>query len=242
MPCKIVIPSRKRAGKVLTKVSGAILFVDEKEKAEYKKHYPDIEIETHKSLASLSTIRQEIYSKFGDVFMVDDDISDVLQLYKVSNKSLDPDQAAKIIQKCYEQAKDLNAFLFGFNNDPVPTHYNQHKPFMFQGYINGCAMGLRKSPHLYFSGKTIACESHWINCLNAYFHRYNFIDKRFCFQQKPGDTFKMLGGQTGKRTLESEKQDTLFLKEMFGDSIQLKKSKNKTKQLHEYQRELKVNL
>lgn len=242
MPCKIVIPSRKRAGKVLTKVSGAILFIDEAEKSEYKKHYPKAEIQTHAGLKSLSLIRREIYNRFENVFMLDDDISEILQLYQTSNKSLNPDQASKIIQKCYEQAKDVDAYLFGFNNDPVPMHYNQHKPFMFQGYINGCAMGLRKSPHLYFSSKTIACESHWINCLNAYYHRYNFIDKRFCFQQKPHETFKMIGGQTGKRTLETEKQDTLFLKEMFGDSIQIKKAKNKTKQLHEYQRELNIKL
>ena len=52
----------------------------------------------------------------------------------------------------------------------------------------------------------------------------------------------MEGGQTGKRTLETEKFDTLYLKKMFGDSIQLKKEKNKTKQLHEYQRELRIKL
>ena len=82
MPCKIVIPSRKRAGKVLTKISDAILFVEKKEKDKYKEHYPEIEIETHDGLNSLSEIRQKIYERYGDVFMVDDDIQEVIRLYK----------------------------------------------------------------------------------------------------------------------------------------------------------------
>lgn len=242
MPCKVVIPSRKRAGKILTKISGAILFVDQREKNEYKHCYPDVEIETHEGLKSLSMIRQKIYERYHDVFMADDDIDQILRLYKCKEYRVDENEAFAIIQKCYERAKETGAFLFGFNNDPVPAHYNQHKPFMFQGYINGCAMGLIKSEKLYFSNKTVACESHWINLLNAYHHRFNFIDKRFCFKQKAKSTFEMEGGQTGKRTLETEKFDTLYLKKMFGDSVQLKKEKNKTKQLHEYQRELRIKL
>mgnify|MGYP000886634968 CR=1 FL=1 len=242
MPCKIVIPSRKRAGKVLTKISDAILFVEKKEKDKYKEHYPEIEIETHDGLNSLSEIRQKIYERYGDVFMVDDDIQEVIRLYKCEKYNLNEEEIKEIIQKCYEMEKETGSKLFGFNNDPVPAHYNQHKPIMLNGYINGCAIGLIKSQKLYFSKETVACESHWINLLNAYYYRYNFIDKRFCFKQKKSSTFQMIGGQTGKRTLETEMKDTLYLKKMFGDSVQLKKEKNKTKQLHEYQRELRIKL
>lgn len=42
--------------------------------------------------------------------------------------------------------------------------------------------------------------------------------------------------------MESEKQDTLLLKKYFGDSVVFKKEQNKTKQLHEYQRQIKINL
>lgn len=242
MSVKIVCPSRKRAGKILTKIDDMIICVDEKELPEYKSNHPENEIITHPGLKKLSLIRQFIYEKFGDVFMVDDDIIKIHNLYSTKNNELSPEDAKKLIIKTYERCQDVGAFLFGFNNDPVITHYNQHKPFMFNGYINGSAIGLIKSKNLYFTEKTVAAESHWINLLNAYYNRYLFIDKRFCFAQKQDSTFMLEGGQVGKRTLETEKNDTLFLKKMFGDSVEIKKAKNKTKQLHEYQRELRIKL
>ena len=192
-----------------------ILVVDIKELNEYKK-YNNCEIVTHNSLRSLAEIRQFIYKKYKDVFMVDDDIVSVERLYTTSDSKLNEEEIYNLIQKTYQQAKSIKAALFGFNNNPSPTHYNQHKPFMMKGYINGSSFGIIENDHLYFSNKTVACESHWINLLNAYHNRFNFIDKRFHFRQKTDSTFKLEGGQTGKRTLETEKQDTLFLRRIFG--------------------------
>ena len=238
---KIICPSRKRADKIMTKISNMSLFVHEKEFENYKKFNPDIEILTHNK-NNLSEIRQEIYDRFNNVFMVDDDISSIERTYLTKDAILTPDDVFNLIQKTYQRAKDLDIHLFGFNNDPSPTHYNQHKPFMFKGYINGCAFGLLEDKNLYFNKKTVACESHWINLLNAFYNRRCFIDKRFHFRQKTNSTFNLDGGQTGKRTLETEKKDTILLKKYFGDSIKLKKAKNKTKQLHQYQRELNIRL
>lgn len=240
MPCKIVCPSRKRAGKVITQIDGMILCVAKSEHKEYKKHYPETEIITHDEINQLSLIRQFIYEKYKDVFMVDDDIVHVRRLYDAGK--LSPPEVFELIQRTYESAKDVNAFLWGFNNDPLPVHYNQHKPFMFKGYINGCAIGLNESKKLYFTKKTVASESHWINLLNAYHHRFNFIDKRYCFEQSPDSTFLLEGGQVGRRTMETEKEDTLFLRKMFGDSVKVKKAKNKTLRKHKYQRELDIKL
>lgn len=240
MSCKIVCPSRKRAGKILTNVENMIICVAESEKNDYKNEKFDVI--THKNLKSLAEIRQFIFKKFKNVFMVDDDIVAVQRLYTTKNQDLSPREVFDLIQNTYFRAKDTGAHLFGFNNDPTPTHYNQHKPFVFSGYINGCAIGLIESEKLYFTPKTTAAESHWINLLNAYFHRYNFIDKRFCFKQKQNSTFKLEGGQAGKRTMQSEMEDTLFLKRMFGDSVNIKTAKNKTIQLHQYQRELNIKI
>lgn len=225
-----------------TNIDKMILVVDEKELDIYKEHHTDFEIITHKSLNRLSEIRQFIYQKFGNVFMVDDDIVSVDRLYTLENKNLTPAEINNLIQITYCRAKAVGAHLFGFNSDPNPVHYKSHKPFMMNGYINGCAMGLIKSQHLYFSKNTTACESHWINLLNAYHHRYLFIDKRFHFHQKPNSTFTLPGGQTGRRTLSSEKFDTMFLRRMFGESVGLKKAVNATNQLHQYQRILKIRI
>lgn len=239
---KIICPSHRREKEVLTKISGMILIVDQSEYEKYKEFNPDLEILTHKGLNGLSEIRQFTYDKFGDVFMVDDDIVSVEKLYQTSGTILTPVEIKTIIQKAYEVSKSINSFLFGFNNNPSPTHYNQHKPFMLNSYINGCAFGLIKNEHLYFDKKTVACESHWINLLNAYHNRFCFIDKRFHFRQKKNSTFTAPGGQSAKRTLESENRDTIFLKKKFGDSVKLKKARNKTKQLHQFQRELNIRL
>jgi hypothetical protein len=237
---KIICPSSKRPA-IHTDIDSMIICVDEKELEAYKEQN-EREIITHPGLNNLSKIRQFIYEKFGDVFMVDDDIISIEKLYQTSKTHLTPIESRKIIQDGYMQAKAINSFLFGFNNDPSPTHYNQHKPFMLNGYINGCAFGLIKNDHLYFDEKTIACESHWINLLNAYHNRFCFIDKRFHFRQKTNSTFTLEGGQSQRRTLKSEEEDTQFLKKMFGDSVNIKTERNQTKRLHEYQRELNIRL
>ena len=237
----IICPSRGRAKNIITNISNMIICVDEKEYSDYKKN-TSFEIITHPGLLNLSEIRQFIYTKYKNVFMVDDDIQSVELTYEIKNTILSPSDVYELIQKTYRTARLLDAKLWGFNNDPSPTHYNQHKPFMASGYINGCAFGLLEDENLYFDRKTTACESHWINLLNSYHNRYCFIDKRFHFRQKKESTFLLAGGQTGKRTLLSEKEDTLFLKKTFGDSVQLKKGKNKTLQLHEFQRELRIKI
>jgi len=238
--CKIICPSRKRAGKITTEIDGMILCVAKSEHAEYKKHYPKTEIITHDEINQLSLIRQFIYEKYNDVFMVDDDILQVRRLYDA--EKLTSKQVAEVIQSTFNNAKSIGAHLFGFNNDPLPVHYNQHKPFMMNGYINGCAIGLTKSDKLHFTKKTMASESHWINLLNAYHYRFCFIDKRYCFEQLKDSTFSLAGGQVGRRTLETEKQDTLYLRKMFGESIAIKKAENKTLLKHQYQRRLNIKL
>jgi len=237
---KIICPSRKRSNIFCTNVNNMIVLVAEDEKEQYK----DIgfEVITHPNLDNLSKIRQYAYDKFEDVFFIDDDIVSVNRLYVTDKSKLGPMEVEQLIYDTQYQAKQINASLYGFNNDPSPTHYNQHKPFMLKGYINGCAFGLNKNKHLYFDKRTVACESHWINLLNAYYNRYCFIDKRYHFAQKNDSTFTMEGGQSGRRTLFSEKQDTLFLRKMFGESVQIKKEENKTKKLHEYQRVLNIRL
>lgn len=217
-----------------------IILVDQKEAKDYKDL--GFEIDTHESLSSLSKIREYAYRRYGDVFFVDDDIVSVERLYTTDNQILTPQEARDLIYETQYLSLQVGAKLYGFNSDPSPVHYNQHKPFMLMGYINGCAMGLNQSYNLYFDERTVACESHWICLLNAYFNRYCFIDKRYHFRQKADSTFTLEGGQTGRRTLESEMNDTLFLRRKFGNSVQIKKEVNKTKQLHEYQRVLNIKL
>jgi len=236
---KIVVPTHNRNDIISTDIYNQILCIHESEKKDYK----NIECEKiyHKE-NKLSEIRQFIFKKIGNVFMVDDDIVSVERLFTNIDVILDSKEVWQLIQETSYNAKNVGAKLFGFNNTQNPKHYKPQKPFVANGYINACAFGLIQDNNLYFSPQTVACESHWINLLNAYYNRYSFQDTRYTFRQKPNSTFVLKGGQTDKRTILTEKKDTLFLKMMFGDSIKLKKGQNDSKLHHKYQRKLNIRL
>ena len=246
MGIPIIIPTAHRAGKILTDIEGAILHVPEDQLSAYRDYHPKAEIITHPPLKNLAGKRQAIYEQFGDHFQVDDDIKFVSRLSTPGNNRkthLDPTEINHLIQTTYLAAKDAGAYLFGFNRAPNPKHYTAHRPITRVGYINACAFGLRKSPHLHFTPHTTAAESHWINLLNAYYHRHVWIDQRFHFAQAPKSTFFRPGGQAAKRTMESEKRDTLFLRRMFGDAVRIKRGKpTDAKAVHPYQRTIRIPL
>jgi hypothetical protein len=242
---KIVIPSAGRWDIVLTKVSDAILYVPEKEADKYAENNPEIEIITHGPHKNLAQKRQEIYDKFRNVFMIDDDIYTIVRLYTEGNNrkdTLTPDEARDLIYVTEEIAAEAGAHLFGFSTRPTPLHYISQEPIQLNSYINASAFGLLWSDKLYFSENLIAAESHWINLLNAYFHRFSWCDTRFCFSQMQKSTHKRQGGQAANRTIETEKADTLFLRKMFGEAVSLKKSTSQAKLIHPYQRTLRIPL
>jgi hypothetical protein len=239
MDLPIIIPSRGRAASVLTKISGARLFVPEAEADAYRRHNPDVEILTHAPTRNLAHKRQTILDRWPSVFMLDDDIAFVSRLYLPGNNRethLSPEEARELIQATATSARRAGCFLFGFSNWPNAKHYYPHKPIRLSGYINASAFGILSGSSLYFTEKTTAAESHWINLLNAYFHRRSYQDSRFCFAQEPGSTFFRPGGQTANRTQDTEKADTLFLRRMFGDAVRIRKNRGDAALAHPYQR------
>lgn len=237
----IVIPSAGRADAVLTKIAGAILYVPASEEAAYRKHNPDVEILAHADNAhrNLAEKRQDIYERWRDVFMVDDDIAFVSRLYLPGNnreQHLAPDEVRDLVQITAENARSAGLHLFGFSNHPNAKHYYPHKPIGLTSYINASAFGLLWSDKLYFTSRTTAAESHWINLLNAAMHRKCWTDTRFCFAQAPKSTFFRPGGQTAHRTLQTELEDTLFLRRMFGQAVQIKRVRGDASKVHPYQR------
>ena len=238
-PVSIIIPSAGRADAVLTQIAGAILYVPKAEAPAYRQHNPGVKVVTHGKFANLAAKRQAIYEQWGDVFMADDDIAFVSRLYLPGNnrdQHLAPDEIHDLIQITAENARAAGCHLFGFSNHPNAKHYYPHKPISLGAYINASAFGLLKSDQLYFTERTIAAESHWINLLNLATHRKSWTDTRFCFAQAPGSTFFRPGGQTANRTLDTELADTLFLRRMFGQAVQIKKTRGDAAAIHPYQR------
>lgn len=242
--CKIVIPSAGRADSVLTDIADSILYVPENEAADYEKHNPGKIIETHPQGAhkNLAEKRQDIYERWKSVFMVDDDIIHVWRLWSEGNvrdTSLTASDINRLIQTTEKNAANAGCFLFGFNSTPNSKHFYPGKPIELTTYINACAFGLREGSGLYFTPNTTAAESHWINLLNAYIHRKCWVDMRFHFVQAPNSTFFRPGGQTEHRTSDTERNDTLFLRKMFGQAVQMKINRGDSSKTHRYQRSIK---
>lgn len=233
---KIVIPSAGRHNQILTNIKDQILCVPKSEGGLYAEFH-QCEIVTHPELKNLAAKRNWIIAKFGDVFMVDDDMASFERVYQTTDQRMTPEETHERIQWLWNLATQINAPLFGFSEDPNPNHYNPYKPIMMKGISGGGAYGILKSGKLKFNENLTAADSHFITLLNKYKNRYGLIDTRFCF--RPKDTFKGNGGQSLKRTMESEKQDTMELRRLFGEAVQLKKPKKNAKQNHEYQRIIK---
>jgi hypothetical protein len=226
MEIKVIIPTYKRAGSVTTleHVDPAALCVTESEYDAYRRHYPDADIVVHPdSIVGLALKRQWIYDKFGNVFMLDDDIKAVYRLYmRQTGPKLRPEETYNIIQWCGNMAKLSGCFLFGFNKNPSPIIYSPFTPIEMTGVITGCAFGMLEGSRLRFTAESTAVEDFYISGLNAHYHRKAFIDKRFNFVQD--QTFTKRGGQSMHRSLETERKDTLFLRKCFGETVEIKKS------------------
>jgi hypothetical protein len=244
MTVNIVIPSAGRAAMVTTAIERQILYVPESEADAYAKATPGATIQTHpdKAHANLAEKRQDILERFAPVFMADDDIEFVSRLHLEGDNRkthLPPAEIRQLIEVTADNCRRAGSFLFGFNATPNAKHYYPGKPIELTTYINACAFGILDGSKLYFTSRTTAAESHWINLLNAYLHRRAWVDMRFHFAQVPNSTFFRPGGQTAHRTLETEMKDTLFLRRMFGQAVQIKRSRGDAAKIHPYQRSIK---
>lgn len=241
---KIVIPSHKRADRVKTTkiVADPIVCVAESQEAEYREHNPDIEVVTHPdSVIGLPPKLQWIYERFGNVFFLDDDIVAVKRVYEDDNSRTnitDKELVRDIIMKTAIDAQNAGAYLYGFSKDPNPLLYNAHDPIVMSGYVTGCATGVWASPKLRWDCRMKIKGDIWISCLNAYYHRKIWRDTRFCFVQEK--TFKNAGGLAEIRNTILEKEMYDFLKEHFGEVIQLKQEGALRKKRHEFEISMKV--
>ena len=239
---EIVIPSMGRAERVLTKnaISHAKICVPESESRLYAEYNPELEIVTHPdSLKGLTLKRQFIHEKYPNVFMIDDDIDCISRLYveKGENSKLDIDEAYDVVQYIGNCAKLAGAYLFGISKEVNPLSYNDHKPIELTGVLNG-DIGMLEGSKLFFHELAKVSEDYWISAYNAYLYRYCWIDKRFAAKGKA--TFGNTGGCANIRTKEQEKEDTLFLRKMFGECIGMKEDTKLAKRKHEFMRTLKI--
>lgn len=242
MEIKVVIPSHKRWDRVATicAVDNAILCVEESQQKLYASCNPGIEIVTHPdSIKGLALKRDWIIKHFKNVMMLDDDIEDLKRVYtsKGEETSVDPATAYDIIQLTGNACKEAGMFLFGFSTSPTPLHYDSLNPIGMSGYFTGCAHGVIDGSKLWYNPDIVCNEDYWLSCLNAYYHRGGFKDKRFYWSQR--DTFVNRGGLAEFRNTEAEEQDFKLLQRVFGDQVVSLRSNTKSMK-HPFQKTLKL--
>jgi hypothetical protein len=198
--------------------------------SEYKRANFGIETVAHPdSVKGLPAKRQWIADKFGDVFMVDDDIANFIRLYNPPyrrDSKMTAEDARAAVEATYKTAIDIGAYLFSLAPHGDNRLFIPQKPFRLTGYINGAAFGLRSGSKLRFNSEAVAVADYILSGMNAFHHRYLFIDERFGFRQK--NTFSSAGGLGATRTAETEIKDTALLRRMFGPAV-IEKQDNRRK-------------
>lgn len=229
MYCKIVIPSHKRADRVLSKdlVVDPILCVAEGQADVYREYNPELEIVTHPdSVVGLVAKRNWMVNHFRELFMIDDDVVHFRRLYVKAGESQvikDKSEITRRVWEVYDLSKQLGISLFGFTKNPRPTQYDEFRPFSLRNMITGCAYGVIQSPNTWWSEELKLKEDFWISSLVMHFERKILTDGRFNFTQK--DTFKNPGGLSEIRNTQEELRNILLIRKYFGESIELKKDR-----------------
>jgi hypothetical protein len=240
---KVVIPSHLRHDRVTTTkaIDNCIICVAESQVGLYKDYNRRNEIVAHPDdLIGIAPKRQWIYEKFGNVFMVDDDITQMARVYteKGEKTRVQKRVAYDLIQQLGNMALDMGIYLYSFSKNPMPTAYNPLKPFNLTGTIMGGGFGLNEGSKIHFNSNLNLNEDYFVSGLNAHYHRMCLIDNRFTFKFR--NTFENKGGLAAYRTVTKELDDTLTLKKYFGDSIQLKKDTHLAKVKVEGSRTLRI--
>jgi len=243
---KIVCPSKGRHNKVMTKdlVDDLVLLVPNGEGEIYRLFNPQNEvIETPKDLRGITATKQWMLDNFDDWFSIDDDVHKVRKMYQENEEDAyvtDPLFVRDIILRCYNMAKEMKAYMFGFTKERNPLMYVSQNPFRFKGYMNSSHFGVISGNRLYYNLDMNEGEDHWLSCLNAYTHRYFLMDTRYAFFTK--DNFMARGGCNDYRTEESMKKNTILLRRVFGEVVQIKRPVNHRKNVNYGERSISIPL
>lgn len=223
---KIIVPSRGRANNVSTKkvVNDIIIVCPFDEYEEYKEHNPDIEIiQRPKEVMGISLVRQYILDKFEDPFMIDDDIEGLRRLYEEDNEKAQvftSKEIEDIINHTKFLSEELGAKMYGFTHKHNPVIYEAFRPYLMTGFICASSCGFNKNHGLRENIDIISADDYYMSGLNMYHNRFNLFNTRYVF--KKIENFKNAGGLQMVRNTENIKNDTLILREHFGDVITIK--------------------
>jgi hypothetical protein len=227
---QVVIVSHKRAGRVTTHryVDKAKVCVPKAQFHDYARHHAKADLLVHPDgVVGLPAKRQWVYETVGDVFMLDDDCIGLFRIYRykgrqsLRSQTASPGRVWEIIQACADTARQMGAYLYGFESHANPLTFDCLRPFCRGGYSPGGAIGLLAGSKLWWpADTTLPIDDYWICLLNAYYHRFAWYDGRFAFGFK--DTYRGAGGMAEYRVGDTEREATAYLVKHFGSALKPK--------------------
>jgi hypothetical protein len=219
----IACPTFNRAGKVktFTALGSDLLLVPPLHQAQlYRAAYPEARVDPHPDeLKGLPPVRQWMYEKYGDLFMVDDDVPQMFDYTQERTRRLNPPEAKTVIHRIADQAEQMGAFLWGPSNERNPLRFQPQRPFRLTGVVRGRCMGLLAGAKFFFPQEISADDEMCVSGLNAYFHRFCLVDERYAM---PGDEYTP-GGLASRRSSHTLTRWVEKLQEMFGEAITAQK-------------------
>jgi len=228
MDLKIVVLSKGRHSVVSTKhvVHVDAIVCPHNEADLYREYNKGIEIIPQpKDVNNIVKARQFVLDTFPNVFMIDDDVEYVRNFfngegeqYKIEGKQ----HVKDIIMQNAILAQEMGAKMFGFTHRRRPVAYYPQQPFRTSGFLNGSHCGFLEGHGLKYDDRMAEGEDYFMSCLNVFKHRFMLIDDRYGFMTT--ENFKNAGGCSTDRNIEIMKEDTLILREAFGEVVNIKQA------------------
>lgn len=149
----IVIPSRGRAGSVVTHklFPGAILFVAEGERVAYEAEHDVVETHPDAIAGNMAQVRNAIIDRWPDrnIVMLDDDILKFGYFERGQFNELADGGLAELIEAGFVLACDVGAYLWGINLSADRQFYREYTPFSFISPVLGPFTAHRPNPLRY---------------------------------------------------------------------------------------------
>ena len=217
---KIVVPSYKRAGNVLTRkvFPDSILAVHEFEADIYKdKNGGSILIIPDTLKGNIARVRNYILDNIDDnrIIMADDDIRAFGYHENGKQNILDRDRLLSFIDNGYEMCKELNAHLWGINLQSDPMFYHEFQPITLLGVVLG-TFSCHYKPTLRYDDNLYLNEDYDYFLKNILKYRKVLRFKKYYYI---ADHLDMKGGCGAYRLKDTEIEQALIMQKRWGSKV-----------------------
>jgi hypothetical protein len=231
---KIIIPSEGRADSITSHrfFPSALIAVSGENIAEYRAAGLPNLLETAGVTKAQKVNELCELNRNETLFFFDDDITAfsffMQPVARLSWGKLIPTRKLLgLVEQCEACARDVGAYLFGFNHSANNIDCMESKPFQTVGFMSGHCFGLRPGHGLSMNTEIVGKNDFWLSALNLVKHRIIWQDRRlFVITRR---IFSNRGGLSAQRNSVTEKKDLVLLKQAFGKLISVGKSKGGTR-------------